>query len=232
MFPNVPEIDRFHAGPLRGIALGSVLAVFLCACTGTERCATSAACPAGTVCQPSGACAPLAAEARFVRGRWLWASDFGGSTNATPSAPLSATDVLPLGGEHEAVAYLAFGPLAREPSVARAWLRLPPHPSFAGLDRGATVVAHRTRAFDGRAITRRDEPPTVGPAIAERAVVPGGPRPIVLDVTDAVRHAQRRGQESVWLAVRVRRAEGRPFLLGSPRANDREVRPRLELWLR
>lgn len=227
MVPNVPEIDRF-----RDAFASLVLAAAIAGCAGKAPCATSAACPAGTVCQPSGECAPLAAEGRFVRGRWLFASDFGGASNAAPSSPLPATDVLPLGGESEAVAYLAFGPLDREPTVARAWLRLPPHPSFAGVDREATIVAHRTRAFDGGAITRRDEPTALGSAVAESAVVPGGPRPIVLDVTDAVRHAQRRGQAQVWLAVRVRDAEGRPFLLGSPRATDRAGRPRLELWLR
>lgn len=210
-----------------------VLALALCACGGTEPCATSAACPEGTVCNPDGTCRALAGDPRFVRGIRLEALDWGGTSTAHPSDPLPATDVLLLGGDVHATAYLAFGPLTLEAPVARAWLTLHPHPSFAGPSTGGVVVAHRTRPFEGGRVTLRHAPVTVGAAIVARPVLAGGPRPVVLDVTDAARQAQLSGRRRVWLALRASGTENGPaWRFASPRATDTALRPRLSVWMR
>lgn len=207
--------------------------VLLLACGTAAPCATSASCAAGTTCHPDGTCAPLEAQARFARARWLDATEWGATRGDRPSARLPATDVLPLGGEANAFAYLAFGPLPADAAVSRAWLVLHPHPSFAGPAEGAVVLAYWTRPFEGRLLDRRSAPRAVGAAIAERPVVPGGPRPIVLDLTDAVRHAQRAGRSRIWLLLRASGADrGPPWHLASPRAVDHDLRPQLQLSVR
>ncbi len=217
---------------MRGASSLVALALLTACAGGPEPCATSAACPAGTVCQPSGACAPLGAEGRFARTEWIAARGWAVTRADRPSAPLAPTDVLLVGGEMRAAAHFTFGPLPEEATVARAWLRLAPHESWSGPAGEARMVAHRTHAFDPGRLTRRTAPAKLGGPVAERPVLAGGPRPIVLDVTGAARRVQRAHRSWLHVTVEIEGAEGLPFRLSSPRAVDPARRPRLELSLR
>lgn len=213
--------------------LVSTITWALVACgASADPCASSTACPDGTVCHPGGSCGPLTREARFAEGRWLPVATWGVTRADRPSATVAATDVLLLGGDLGAVAYLGFGPLPAEAGVVRAQLVLQPHESWSGAPVDARVVVRRTRPFRGDGLTRRAAPESLGGSVDERPVEAGGPRPIVLDLTDAVRQAQRAGRAHLHVELRVDGAEGLPWRLASPRAVDPDLRPRLELGLR
>lgn len=207
------------------------LALAACGASG-DPCASSTACPDGTVCHPGGHCAPLSRQARFAEAQWLPVAAWGVTRADRPSATVAATDVLLLGGDLGAVAYLGFGPLPVEAGVVRAQLVLQPHESWSGAPVDARVLVHRTRPFRGGGLTRRAAPESLGGSVDERPIEAGGPRPIVLDVTDALRQARQAGRAHLYLELRVDEAQGLPWRLASPRAADPDLRPRLELGLR
>ena len=216
-------------------ALGTAMIVALAvACGGgPEPCASSAACPDGAACLPSGACATLERPSGSVgRARWLHAGQWGVTRGDRLGEIVPPTDVALLGGDADARLHLEVGPLPAQGRVERALLRLEPHPTWSGPTQRTRVVVDRTEALDGARLSRRTAPRRVAVSVAEGVVAPGGASPVVLDVTDAVRRARRMGLARLYLALRLDDPQGPPWRLSSPRALDRDARPRLELLLR
>lgn len=215
------------------VLLVSACAALAAGCGGASLCASSAECPDGTACRADGSCAPPPRpRGRVGRSLWLAAGQWGVTRDDRIDTVVPATDVALLGGDPDATVHLAFGPLPERGRIARALLRLVPHESWSGPTARTRVLVDRTEAFEGARLTRRREPRRIAGPIAEGVVAPGGPRPILLDLTDAVRRAERMGLARLHLAVRLADPSGPPWRLASPRALDRSARPRLELLLR
>lgn len=218
---------------VRSHAVAAIVALSLASTFGCHRadpCASSQACPAGTVCRHDGTCGPLGKEGdlRFAARRELTATDWA-VANDDGSAPRAhPDDVLPLGGRNGTVAHLSFGPLPAGVRVVRATLSLRAHPGWTGTFRPWRVGVHEApspeEARRGERKRRRYHPP--------RRVVrlpPGVDRTLFVDVSPLVSEAADRGEGRVAFAVRVLDREAPPLRFASPRALDPARRPRIYL---
>jgi len=214
--------------------LGATLFAAAVGCGGSPPCASSTACPDGSVCQPDGTCAPLDARgSRFRRAAWLSAIDWATTRDDHLASPVPDTDVLAIGGGGDAVVHLTFEALPDDRRITGAIVRVFAHEGWSGPDARIVLALQRTTEFEGATLTRRRAPPAMGAPIAEAAVAPGPPRAVAFDVTEAVQQMLR-GRERR-LSVAIRRAtgdDGVPLRIVSPRADDRDLRPRLELRVR
>jgi len=142
-------------------------------------------------------------------------------------------DTMELGGPRSAVIHLAFGPLPAGRHIVGARLVLHPQEGWSGPPAGGRVVVHQTLPFEGRRLTWQNAPPAVGAPVADREVGAGGPRPLTLEVLEAVVAATRLGRRHMHLRVlRVGPGDGPAWQIASPRATDAARRPRLLLLAR
>lgn len=210
----------------------SLLLVASTGCHPADPCPHTDACPEGTVCQPDGACRPLedGDTLRFTATRRLAATGWAHSHDDGSHAPPAAGDALVIGGDHQAVAHLSFGPLPEGVELVRALLVLRPHPAWHGVARPWRVSVHEgpapTKVERGR-VTRRYRPPR---AVARLRTGIG--RPVVLEVTSLVDAALDGPGRSVSITLRMPDRHAPAVRLASPRAAEATLRPRLVLVVR
>lgn len=183
------------------------------ACAGRDLCGETASCPAGTVCQPDGTCTAFADDltTRFARGVVVEAR------RADLSTPDANDDTLSLGGAHGTRLLLEFANLP-DALPAEAELILEPHSEWTGANEQTRVLVSRVRdnASDPGSAERIRED------FGEQVVPAGTPRPLRIDIRDALRDAQRAGVRHLSLLVRV---DGGSETLRYARS------PRPRLWL-
>jgi hypothetical protein len=191
-----------------------------------------AACgPGRGPCQPPDpACAALVDETIFGLTRWMEPNDWGVTRRDRFGSRLPDGDVLELGGAPDATIHLRFDDLPARLEVRRATLELRPEDGWSGPSREARVLVHRTVPFRGSELTRRSAPAATGAPVGDTIFAADGPRPLRIDVTRAVRGAQRAGRGTLHLRVLcVGGDDGPPWRWASPRATDPRLRPRLVL---
>lgn len=206
----------WSSGTLRGgmKSLSPALAVGLCAlvalpaCAGRERCAETAACLAGTVCQPDGTCAPFGDDltTRFSRAVTVEARRIELSV-ADPN-----DDTLSLGGQHGTRLLVEFADLPDALPTA-AELILEPHPEWSGANEETRVVVSRVR--DNAPNANSTE--TIRSDFGLQTVPSGAPRPLRIDIRDALRDARRAGVRHLTLLVRCDASSERLAYARTPR---------------
>jgi hypothetical protein len=214
--------------PLATIVL--VLAFHVGGCQRADPCAHTGACPPPAVCQPDGTCRPLGKSPAMRTAHRVAALDW--ATEHGDGSPAEATDldVLCLGGAHDAIAHVAFGPLPHG-KVARATATLFPHPSWSGSDhpwRVAAIAGKRPDQVRARNRPALDWRP-------ERTVVrmrTGVGRPLRIDVTALARAATEEGVDRVQVGLRLLDRRVPALRFASPRVHDASLRPRLDVGIR
>jgi len=209
----------------------SIAALVIGGCGGTVPCTSSATCPEAHGCEPSGRCRALAEENAFGRSTWLAPVDWAVTRSDAATHLIAPTDRLELGGPHRATIYLAFAPLPRN-RITRAVLRLSPHESWSGPSSDVTIATRFTQRFHGARLTHTTTPPLRTLPLSIRHVRPGGARVLLIDVTSAIRAAQRIGDTRVHLEIAAVDSMERSWTFVSPLVPAPTERPRLEMVLR
>ena len=211
-----------------------------CGSAAGATCPTPSTCPTDHRCEAAGPCdmAARLRDLRSARTAIFDPVDWGEVTARHRSS--SDLDHFALGGGSGSVVYLAFEIVTEGRDVLDAVLTLHPHPGTHPTAREEFLRVRSTERFVGASLpssappfarSSNDRPRPFGKVLFGRTVRVASDQPIRANIRTAV----LRGVDPhrVYLSVHMpHRRHLDPWFLASPRATDRNARPRLTLLLR
>lgn len=224
---------RFRSACPMPCLLSGLLACLASACDRADPCPHTSACPAPAVCEPDGTCRPAPPEPRPPEATHQvpaldWAIEHGDGTPAHQHA----LDLFPVGGPRDVIAHLTFGHLPPEAhNASQAVLSLFPHPSWHGARHPYRMLLLAGR--EPQEVRAQHRPPLQWtPEVTVVRARTGMGRALRIDATSLVQEAAGRGRNRVRVAVRLLHRRDETLRFASPRAQDPNLRPRIDLRLR